>query len=435
MNLAVFGISFRSAAIKLREQVSFSPEAIPAILRRLARDMPRNELALVSTCNRTELYAAGADAPPDVDAVISRLVGDDPAADIDELAAGFYTKTGLEAVEHVLAVTSSLDSMVIGESEILGQVRQAYGLAVQEQSNGKILDSVFHAAFRTAKRVHTETEIARGRVSVSSIAVEFAEKVFEKLGEKTVMIVGAGETADLALKSLVERGAREVLVLNRSFDRGRALAEQYGGRAIPFEQLPDNLAQADIVITSTAAPHCVIHADMVRRAVAARRQQPILLIDIAVPRDIAADVGDLENTYLYDIDDLRRVADENMVRRQAAVEQAWQIVREETAELVALFREPDIGPMMRHFDRYGREACDELVERTLGREKLAALDEEGREEIRALSGKIANALLDKPRRALRRAARNGGWEGYVRMVNDLFGFEEDDPPGSRGKGT
>lgn len=435
MNLAVLGISFRSAPLELRERVSFSPGTVPAVLQRLAGDMPRSELALVSTCNRTELYAAGTDLPPDVRSVVSLLTENDGADGIDALAAGFYAKTGIEAAEHLLAVASSLDSMVIGESEILGQVRQAYGIAVQEHSSGKTLDALFHTAFRTAKRVHSETEIARGRVSVSSIAVEFAEKVFEKLSDKTVMIVGAGDTADLALRSLVERGAREVLVLNRSLDRGQALAAQHGGKAIAFDLLADHLSRADIVLTSTSAPHCVIHADMVRRAMGERRQQPMLLIDIAVPRDIDANVENLENTYLYHIDDLQRVAEKNMARRQAAVEQAWQIVREETAEIGALFREPDVGPMMRRFDRHGREVCDELVERTLGRETLTSLDEEGREEIRALSGKIANILLDKPRRALRRAARNGGWEEYVRVVNDLFGFDEDDPPGTGGKGT
>jgi len=256
--------------------------------------------------------------------------------------------------------------------------------------------------------------------------VEFAEKVFEDLSAKTVMIVGAGETAELALKSLMDRGAHNVLVLNRSFHRGQALAERCGGRAIQFDLLGDYLPRADIVISSTSAPHLVIHAPSVRAAIAERRGHPMLMIDLAVPRDIDPDAAAVKDVYVYAIDDLRRIAEANLAKRQEAVDQAWRIVRQGVAELKAFFESGRLRELLRQLDERGAQVSARALERTLGRERLAALPEEGRAEIREMAQKIVSALLAEPRKALRRAAGEPGWDHYARVANDLFGFGRQD---------
>src|ERR1035437_2130206 len=259
MSLSVLGINFRTAPVELRERASFTAADVPAVLSRLGAEFPGAEAVLLSTCNRTELYAAGIDVEANKGTLIRMLLRGAAPQEFAAAEKHFYVKKDLIVAQHLLAVVAGLDSMVVGETEILGQVKQAYLLAEQAQTSGKTLDPLFQNAFRIAKRVHTETDLCRGRVSVSSIAVEFAEKVFEDLGSKTVMIVGAGETAELALKSLIERGAKNVLVLNRSLDRALALAERHGGRAIPYDLLDDYLSRVDLVISSTSAPHCVVH--------------------------------------------------------------------------------------------------------------------------------------------------------------------------------
>lgn len=302
---------------------------VPALLNRMAAGFPETEWALISTCNRTELYAAGVDVTLHKDRLVEALLPDATREQVTELAPLFYVKRDVEAAKHLFAVASSLDAMVVGETEILGQVKQAWALAEEAGTAGNALSALFQNAFRTAKRVHTETDICRGRVSVSSLAVEFAETVFHDLKRKTAMIVGAGETAEQALKNLVDRGIEDVLVLNRSHHHGEALARRCGGQAHRFELLDNYLSQADIVISSTSAPHLVIGTDAVNRAMALRQGRPLLLIDIAVPRDIDPRAAGIANVHVCTIDDLQRVAAENLSKRHAAVEQAWRVVEDE----------------------------------------------------------------------------------------------------------
>jgi glutamyl-tRNA reductase len=426
MNVAVIGISYHTAPVEVRERASIRPSEVPAILQRIRAQFPGAELVLVSTCNRTELYTAGIDMNADKHRLFQILLKGDEHFRADELEKHFYVKSDLDAAEHMLAVASSLDAMVVGESEILGQVKQALGIADEAGMTGKVLQSLFQRAFKTAKRVHSETDICRGRVSVSSLAVEFAEKVFDDLSTKTVMIVGAGETAELALKSLMDRGARDVLVLNRSHGRGQDLAERCGGRAIQFDLLEDYLARADIVISSTSAPHLVIHAAAVQRAIDIRRGKPMLMVDIAVPRDIDPAAAHIKNVYVYSIDDLQLIAAENIAKRREAVEQAWIIVRQGLAEISEHFEGGSLREVLRKFDEHGREICEAALKRSLAKERLAGLPEPSREEIREMAGKIVAKLLAEPREALKRAAKNGELDRYVRVVNDLFGFDRED---------
>lgn len=428
MNIFVSGINFRSAPVEIRERAVFTSAEIPDALRRVCSEFPGAEAVLVSTCNRTELFTAGVDAEAMRQALIGLLLREQEQAKICLAEPHFYVKRGTAAAEHLLAVASGLDSMVVGETEILGQVKQAYVLAEQVGSKGKALDPLFQNAFKTAKRVHTETDLCRGKVSVSSIAVEFAEKVFENLADKTVMVVGAGETAELALKSLIDRGVKELLVLNRSMERAGRLAEQYGGRAIQFDLLDDYLPKADIVISSTSAPHCVIRENSVRLAMDVRRGMPLLLVDIAVPRDVEPGVGKLENVYLYDIDDLGRVAAENLARRHVAVDQAWKIVKEGVAEVASAFDGTDLRDALRALDEFGRNAADTVLQRTLSREKMASLPEETRDEVRVLVQKVVAKMLAEPREVLKRAAKNGTWEAYARVAAEMFRVKEQNAP-------
>jgi len=430
----VIGISYHTAPVEVRERASVRPKEVPATLQRIRDQFPGSELVLVSTCNRTELYTAGIDVDSDKYRLFELLLKGDQTFRADELEKHFYVKSGLEAVEHMLSVASSLDAMVVGESEILGQVKQAVGIADEAGMTGKVLTSLFQRAFKTAKRVHSETDICRGRVSVASLAVEFAEKVFDDLSTKTVMIVGAGETAELALKSLMDRGARDVLVLNRSHGRGQDLAARCGGRAIQFDLLEDFLARADIVISSTSAPHLVIHAAAVQRAIETRRGKPMLMVDIAVPRDIDPAAAHIKNVYVYSIDDLQLIAAENIAKRREGVEQAWVIVRQGLAEIAEHLESGGLREVLRKFDEHGREVCEAQLKRALAKERLAGLPEPSQEDIRELARKIVAKMLAEPREALKRAAKKGELDDYVRVVNDLFGFDRKEPSVTQGSG-
>lgn len=422
MILAMVGINFRTAPLEFRERVSFMEADIPAILERIREKLPESEIVLLSTCNRTELYVSGRDVSKSTESLSEVLIGSGGLAWDGTADEYFYRKEDAEAVNHLCSVASGLDSMVVGETEILGQLKRAYVIASEAGTTGTVLNKLFQRAFKIAKRVHSATGICRGRVSVSSVAVEFAEKVFDDLSSKTVMIIGAGETSELTLQSLIAKGVREILVLNRSIERGRALAEKYEGKASPLDCLPDHLSHADIVISSTDAPHCVVRAGAVRDAIAARHGRPMLLIDIAVPRDIEASVARQENVYLYNIDDLQDVAAENMARRQKLVDQARSIIREEAAEFEAGFTAMDLGVIMKEIDESAREIKEAELSKALARDGLRSLPEESREEIRMLVNRTVNRLLHEPKKVLQETAKNGQGSEYIRIVRRLFGL-------------
>lgn len=425
--ISLVGISHRTAPVALREQVSLRAGAIPAALQRICTDFPGGEWVLLSTCNRTELYAAGVDTVLHKDRLVASLVCDAAHGQAAVLAPHFYVKKDTEALRHLYAVASSLDALVVGETEVLGQVKQALALAEEAKTAGKVMTTLFQTAFRTAKRIHTETDICRGHVSVSSLAVEFAEKLFGDLTSRTAMIVGAGETAERALKSLVDKGIKDVLVLNRSHHHGRNLARCCGGRAYRFELLDNYLTRADIVISSTSAPHSVIGAEAVQRAMAVRAGRPLLLIDIAVPRDVDPAARGVKNVHVCTIDDLERIAAENLARRQAAVDRAWQVVDDELSETAAWCDDRGLRTLLRTIDEHGRQACDSALQRAMARKQMACLPEAARKEVRELSRTLVRKLLAQPRAALKRAARSGQWDQYHRVASDLFGLDPGEP--------
>jgi glutamyl-tRNA reductase len=335
MTVAVVGISFHTAPVALREQASVAAGDTAAALGRIHALFPKSEFVLLSTCNRTELYTGGLDVRGETNRLLRLLLKEDARLHPDDLDRHVYTRRGAEAAEHLLAVASGLDSMVVGETEILGQVKQALRLAQAAGTTDGLLLPLFRSAVRTARRVHAETEIGRGRVSISSLAVAFAEKAFKDLPSRTIMLVGAGETAELALKSLMDRGARSILVINRSLKKAQDLASRCGGTAVPFDRLDAHLPLADIVISSTGAPHVVIKAAAIEQAAALRHGRPMLLIDIAVPRDIDPAASHVKGVHLHSIDDLQDIASRNLAKRRLEVDKAWAIIRQDAAKWAA----------------------------------------------------------------------------------------------------
>ncbi len=424
MDIAVTGMSFRSAPVRLREQLAFAADSLPTVLERLQRASADSELLLLSTCNRTELYVAGpASAQPGrklSDLLLSECTNTE--SDWHDL---FYHHHGLQAVEHLMQVAAGLDSMVLGETEIFGQLKQAFAAACAAGTVGSALHPLLQDVFRVVKRVRTETEISVGRVSVASIAIDLADKIFEALSAKTAMIVGAGEIGEETMRCLVNRGVRNLLVLNRSPDRGQALAAQYGGTAVAFGELPERLAEADIVISSTAAPQPVIGVAEAHAAIHARHGQPMLVIDLAVPRDVAPDVAQVDNVYLYNIDDLQGVAETNLVRRQAAARAARAIIGEEAAAFSVCPCAADLALIMRHLDGLAAGIGDAELKRALSRKAVApdtGKCQACREEIRIMLQRTVNKMLASPKRALHGASRNGNWQRYAETVKHLFGM-------------
>jgi len=429
MNLVAIGINFRTAPLELRERLAFPASEVPRTLLRLRDELPETELMLLSTCNRTELYAAAPET--DHDTLIQALLGDGDGkgAGLDEL---FYVKHGQDAVEHLMEVAISLDSLVVGETEILGQVKQAYRLAVDTGTTSRALNTLLQQVFRVAKRVRTETEISRGRVSVGSIAIDLAEKVFDDIATKTVMVVGAGEIGEQTVKSLVERGVTEVLVVNRSRERAQAIAEAYDGRAVRLERLGDFLPRADMVVCSTSAPGCVVSADAVREAVRARHSRPMLLVDLAVPRDVEEEVGKIENVYLYDIDDLQGISNVNLMKRKEAVTEAKKIVAEEASVVTASFRTQTVGVgafMMKLDQKMARIKEDEIT-RAFAKDKVAPLEDtcdECRDEICTMLHRALSKMAAGPKKALHQAAKNDNWEEFAKVAATLFDLEHESP--------
>ena len=303
MKLFVAGLSYKTAPVSVRERVAVPAGRLGCGGSRLKVAGNLSEVVVLSTCNRVEVYGV----TPRVNGNMERLFGELVGEGLD-LSAHLYVKEGVEAVEHLFAVAGGLDSMVLGETEITGQVKQAYQAAQEAKLTGRLTNRLFQTALQTAKEIRTETGIGRGATSVGSVAVELAERIFDKdLSQKTVMIIGAGKMGEACVRHLTKKGPRAVLVANRSFERTQFLAGEFGGQAVRFEELPSALAGADIVVSSTGCPQTILHREDLQTVMAARRNRPLFLIDIAVPRDIDADVDRLDNVYLYNVDHLEAI--------------------------------------------------------------------------------------------------------------------------------
>ena len=333
MPIVVLGLSHRSSPVELRERFAFADARIPAALAQLRQQGIADEAVILSTCNRVEIYAATSREPATVFAELKEFLVTahnyrDPLN--DEL----YSLSEPHSLHHLFEVASGLDSMVLGETEILGQLKKAYDLALQNGHTGARLNKAFQRAFNVAKHIRTHTNIQRGSVSIASVAVELAEKIFNSLQDHDVMVLGAGDTSEKTARALVSRGARSIIVSNRTHERAAALAAELGGRAVKFDDWAGEFEKVDIVISSTAAPHHILDRAKLEPLMKQRRHRPLLLIDIAVPRDIDPEVNFLENVYLYNVDDLQTIANDYLAQRKEEIAKCEAIIRGKVALLL-----------------------------------------------------------------------------------------------------
>ena len=343
MHIVLVGLNHRSAPVELRERLAFRDDQLQGAFARLRNELAIREAAILSTCNRVEIYAGVPELQGTIEG-LQRFLGDHGAMEAAGLAPRLYSYTEPQSVHHLFSVASGLDSMVIGEAEILHQVKRAYELARQHEATGKVLNVLFQRALNTAKTVRTRTGIGRGCTSVGSVAVELAQKIFGSLDRSTVLLLGAGKIGEVTLKRLAVRGVRDVRVANRSFERGARVAELHRACAVPWEQLAAQLVEADIVISSTSAPGAILSRSEVASAMQARRQRPLCLIDLGVPRNVEPAVGSLENVYLFDIDDLQGLIDHHHEERQRAAEAARVIIEQKVHHFVSSWSEEGSTP-------------------------------------------------------------------------------------------
>jgi glutamyl-tRNA reductase len=334
MPLVVIGLSHRTSPVEMRECFAFAESAIPEALCRLRQEGLADEAVIVSTCNRVELYVAvPSDDSRTCSALHQFLVKDRNYS--PDVNGEIYSLREPQSLEHLFKVACGLDSMVLGETEILGQLKKAYDLALQNRHTGACLNKAFQKAFNVAKHVRTHTQIQRGSISVASVAVELAEKIFSSLQERTVMVLGAGDTSEKTARALLSRGAQRLLVTNRSYEKALTLAQTLGGQAVPFDDWAGEFARVDIIISSTSAPQYVLDRARLQPLISLRGSRSLLLVDIAVPRDIEPEVNFLENVYLYNIDDLQSIADGYLKQRQEEIAQCEHIIREKVKALLA----------------------------------------------------------------------------------------------------
>ncbi|HYB42054.1 MAG TPA: glutamyl-tRNA reductase [Candidatus Methylomirabilis sp.] len=419
-SLFVSGLNHRSAPVEMREQLALEAEKVREILGDLAGRGPFSEVMIVSTCNRVEVYGAAEAAGEAREAAFARL-GAQRGLRLRDIEPLLYTKTDEEAVRHVFRVAASLDSMMLGEAQILGQVKDAFALAQSAGTVGPLLHSLMSSAFGVAKKVRTETEVGRHAVSISFAAVELARKIFGSLEARSVLLVGAGEMAELAARHLVEQGALPLYVANRTRSRAEELARALGGAAVALEDLDSVIAAVDVVITSTAAPEPIVRTADVQRALHARRARPLFFIDVAVPRNVEAGVNELENAFCYDIDDLRSVVESNLRERQREAQRAEALVEREVGRFADRLRDLEVVPTIVSL----REKLEAIRQAELGKAlaRVGTADEETRRVMEALSQSIVNKILHAPVVKLRDSSRAGHGHRWMELISELFGLK------------
>lgn len=399
MTLALIGINHKTAPIGLRERVAISREELPETTRALAAVPGVSECMIVSTCNRVEMLAAVESPATDLAGFLHHQFG----IDAETLTPHLYQHYDQEAVLHLFRVAASLDSMVVGEPQILGQVKEAFAVARSSGTVGGQLEHLLQSAFAAAKRVRSETEIGSNSVSIASVAVELARKIFGSLQGRTVFLVGAGKMSELAARHLVQQGAGTILVTNRTLERARQLAEPFNGRVIPFDQLYEVAGDADIIISSTGAPHHIFRREHAQRFLHKRRNRPMFFIDIAVPRDVAPDVNQLEGAFVYDIDDLQQVAASHMAERSRQAGDAEAMIAAEVERFQQKRRTVNVAPAIVSLQRQAEELRQTELKRMHA--KLGALTDEQMAAVEALTRGLVNKFLHPPMQALKQAAR------------------------------
>ena len=419
MEILIVGLSHKTAPLDVRETISFSEKNMEEGVRALVACPSVSEGLIVSTCNRVEVYSATPNRKltEAKDEIVSFLA-DFHNVPREKLDPHIYTMTGEECVGHIFRVASSLDSMVVGEPQILGQVKDAFGCA----ATGNILNRLLHKAFSVAKRVRSETRIATSAVSISFAAVELAKKIFGELEGKTVMLIGAGEMAELAARHLLNNGIEHIIVANRTYENAVKLAEEFKGAAVPFDELAQQMELADIVISSTGAPTVIIDKKMVKGVIKRRRNKPMFFIDIAVPRDIHPSVNEVENVYAYDIDDLEGVVETNIKIRSKEAAKAEEIVDGEVGQFLDWMRSRESFPTIVALREWAEEVRRTELSKTL--KKIDGLSEVDVKRVEAMTEAMLNKILHRPISRMKKAAHQGDEGEVVEMVREIFEIED-----------
>lgn len=421
MHIVVVGLNHKTAPIELRERVCFPSDTIEEPLKKVTSLSHVSEGLILSTCNRVEVLAVTEDIEEGIKE-IKDFLSSYHGISMNRLDTHLYSYNSDDAIKHIFYVASSLDSMIVGEPQILGQLKEAYSLAGKHKTSGAILHKFLHKAFSVAKKVRTETRIATSAVSISYAAVELAKKIFDTLEGKFVMLVGAGEMAELAARYLLNNGVKDVLIANRTYERAKRLAEEFSGTPVIFEHLSLFLDQVDIVISSTSSPHYTIMYKDVMRALKIRKYRPMFFIDIAVPRDIEPGINSIDNVYLYDIDDLQGVVDANIDEREEEAGKAERIIDVEIEKFKGWLENLSIVPTVVSLRERFEEIRKGEVEKTIA--GLNGNSEIDRKLLDALTSSIINKILHSPITQLKGQENTREGNHYLDAVRKLFRLEE-----------
>jgi glutamyl-tRNA reductase len=420
MELLLVGLNHKTAPVDIREKLSFPEKIMPGALKSLREKDGIAECMIISTCNRVEIVV-GVDDPDVRTRQVKEYLRDLHRLPLEDFDPHLYTLTSLEVISHVFQVAASLDSMIVGEPQILGQLKDAYAQARKCEVTGVLLNNVLPRAFKVAKRVRTETGIGKRAISVSFAAVELAKKIFGDISSKSVLVLGAGEMSDLVAQHLLGNGVDNVYVSNRTRRRAEEMAGKFNGRVIPYESLIEELYRIDILIASTGAPHFVIRREHIARAINLRKGEPMFLIDIAVPRNIEPSINEIDNVFLYDIDDLQSVVKANLKEREKEARMAMEIIGQEVLTLWRRLTSLEVSPTIVALREEIETIRKKEVERALAR--MNGLSQRERGSIEGLTRAIINKILHRHITTLKNPPNSGEVHSYVEAIQALFGLE------------
>jgi glutamyl-tRNA reductase len=422
MHILAIGVNHKTAPVAIRERVSFGPETLPDALLDLTQQQAVREGAILSTCNRTECYCAVSHPDTGQEAVIAWLASFHGLS-VDELRPHLYAYSDREAITHLFRVSGSLDSLVVGEPQILGQLKEAYRRAYNVGSLGPLLNRAFHHAFKVGKRIRSETDIGGQAVSVSYAAVELARRIFGDLAGSRVLLIGAGETIQLAGRHLREAGAPSIFVANRTLERAEELADELGGHALGLDAVPETLGEVDVVVTSTGAQNTVVEKAWLEAAQKKRKRQAMFVVDLAVPRDIPEAAEKVSGIYLYTVDDLEAVVEENLKSRRQEAEHAEEIVEANVGEFLQWLANQEVVPTIKAMRAKAEAIRAQELEKT--RKRLGHVPEEIESALDKFSQALVSKLLHDPTLQLRHMSENGDGEELIEATHQLFRLEED----------
>lgn len=420
MRILCIGLNWKTP-IRLRERLAFDEAKTARALARWKEKFTGGELAILSTCNRTELYAAVGDGDPhaDIDDLAEFLASEQQLA-LPDFFDHLYFHEGAGAALHLFTVAGGLDSLILGEVQILGQVKQAYQQAIRAATAGPILHALFQKAIQVARRVQTETELTKGRLSIASAAVELVEGVFDRFDDKTVLVIGAGKMAELTLTHLREHSPRRLLVVNRTIERARDLARRFGGTVRPIEELKAALVESDIVLSSTGAERPLLVYSEFLPIMKARKNRLMAILDLAVPRDFDPAIAEVDNVLLSNIDDLEKIRDRTLSSRRVELDKALKIIDGETVEFQAALAMKQSGPIIGRLEQEYQRIIDQELDWLLP--QLNGIPSEQREKILHFAHRLKNKFLHQPKTALREEARSGAGHGLLEAFRKLFGL-------------